>query len=52
VGRAAVRVAGYRFLKTFGGRWGSSCALVLSIGRVGGPVLAARTSTALLRRAE
>jgi MacB-like periplasmic core domain/FtsX-like permease family len=39
--RAAVRVAGYRFRATFGGRWGGYLALVLLIGLVGGLALGA-----------
>ena len=39
--RAALRVAGYRFRATFGGRWGGYLALVLLIGLVGGLALGA-----------
>jgi MacB-like periplasmic core domain/FtsX-like permease family len=39
--RAAVRVAGYRFRATFGGRWGGYLAVVLLIGLVGGLALGA-----------
>jgi FtsX-like permease family len=39
--RAAVRVAGYRFRATFGGRWGGYLAIVLLVGLVGGLALGA-----------
>ena len=39
--RAALRVAGYRFRATFGGRWGGYLAVVLLIGLVGGLALGA-----------
>jgi FtsX-like permease family len=39
--RAALRVAGYRFRATFGGRWGGYLAIVLLVGLVGGLALGA-----------
>jgi FtsX-like permease family len=39
--RAALRVAGYRFRATFGGRWGGYLAVVLLVGLVGGLALGA-----------